>query len=109
MADTAKQLAQVAPATGSNNTAYTVPAATTTIVKELLICNPQVSAGTIEAWVVPNGGTATDATKILHNLTIASGETKFVTLTTVMGPLGTFVVKSTTAQVTYTLSGVELT
>lgn len=111
MALSSKILAQAAPATGSNSTLYTVPSSTTAFVGAFIVHNPQTSTGTVEVWAYPSGGSAANSTKLAGPITIRPGET--IRLSELQGlalaASGAIVVKSTTAQVTYTLAGTERT
>ncbi len=61
--------AQVADAAGiivsSSTATRTVDAAS--------VCNPTASAATLSLWLVPNGGSAADVTKVLHAQSIDAG------------------------------------
>ena len=55
MATTYKVLGQVSPAANTANTVYTVPAATSTVVSTIMICNLDNTARTYNLAVVPSG------------------------------------------------------
>lgn len=58
-----------------------VAASTKVIVKEVLLCNTDTSARTVTLYV----GTATGAANtVLSALSLAAGETKFISLSTVL-------------------------
>jgi hypothetical protein len=52
-----KVLGQVAPAANTANIVYTVPAATSSVISTINVCNPDASARTFRIAVVPNGTT----------------------------------------------------
>lgn len=106
---TNKNLFHSAPATGGNSTLYTAPADTTAVVKEIIVCNPQTSKGYFDLFVVPSGGAAGTGNQILSDVPIEAGETKFLHLETVLETGDFLVAYSTTAQLTYTGSGLEVT
>lgn len=60
--------ASAALAFTSDNIFTTITAAT--------VFNGSGAAETLDAWLVPSGGSATDATKIYEGLSVADGETK---------------------------------
>jgi len=53
--------------------AYTVPAATTTVVRHFRCVNKDTAAHTLELWHYASGGSATNATAITETITIPSG------------------------------------
>lgn len=108
MATTTKQLAQAAPATGSNTTIYTAPGAGKAHIKEMLVHNPEASAGTVEIWAVPSAGSPANSNK-LFKFPIQPDETKVLSMNTILEASGFISLKPTTAQVTCTLSGYEVT
>lgn len=74
-------LAPTALSATTTTTLYTVPASTKAIVKEILLCNTDTSQRTVTMFV---GSTSAAANTILSALPLAPGETKFVTLSTVL-------------------------
>lgn len=81
MANTVTQLSQTALTTTLTTLLYTVPAATKAIVKEIILCNTDTTAH--DVTITMGAGTAVKNT-ILDALSVAGGETKFVTLSTVL-------------------------
>jgi len=65
-------------------THYTVPASTTTIVKQIALCNTSASNITIDVHLVPSGGTAGAANALVYNLAVDSLSTLFVNVAAVM-------------------------
>ena len=108
MTTTVKQLGQSAMSATANTTLYTTPASTKTIVKEILLCNTDSVARTVTIKAGASPATAVSAT-ILSALSLAAGETKFISLSTVLetGHLITGSA-STGAVVSCTISGVEV-
>jgi len=107
---TPKQLTAGVALTASLVTEYTVPAATTTILKEIIICNTDTVVRTVTAHVIASAGSAGVLNTILDAVSIQAGETKIFSLSTVM-PTGTFIqaVASSNAVVSFFASGVEIT
>lgn len=106
MTTTIKQL--VAPAALSatpSTTLYTAPASTKAIVKEILLCNTDSVALTVTLYL--NGSAAGNA--LLSALSLAAGETKIISLSTVLETGQT--IKggaSASGVVACTISGVEV-
>ena len=107
---TAKRLVAGSALTAVLATYYTVPAATTTIIKEIWFCNTDTSARTVDAHIVPSAGAAAVANQIFDGLVLQAGETKIYSLSSVL-PSGTFlqVLASVAAVVSINVSGVEIT
>lgn len=107
---TPKRLIAGSALTGSLATYYTTPAATTTIVKEIVLCNTDTAARTVDLHVIPSAGSGAVANQILQDLALQAGETKIFSLSQVL-PAGTFIqaLASTAAVVSINASGVEIT
>lgn len=107
---TAKRLIAGSALTGALVTYYTVPAAITTIVKELILCNTDVIVNTVVLHIIPSAGSALVANQIFKNISLQAGETKIFGLSQVLSA-GAFVQASASvaAVVSLTISGVEIT
>jgi hypothetical protein len=66
------------PSTAAALGGYETPAASVDKLYELILCNTHTDAVTVSLWLVPSGGSRSAANKIIHNLTLAIGETKFL-------------------------------
>ena len=108
MTTTVKQLGQSALSATLTATLYTTPASTKTIVNEILLCNTDTSARTVTLRAGASPATAASAT-ILSALSLAAGETKFITLSTVL-ETGHLITggASMGSVVSCTISGVEV-
>lgn len=106
MANTAKSLSSTALTATTTTVLYTVPAATATIVKEILLCNTDSAACTV---TLQAGGTTGVADRILSAVSLAAGETKFVSLSTVLSTGQTITGGASSASVVgCKISGVEV-
>lgn len=107
MANTVKQLvAPTALSVTTTTTLYTVPGSTKAVIKEILLCNTDSVARTVTMQV--GTGTAA-ANRILSALSLAAGETKFVSLSTVMNAAETITCGASAASVvSCVVSGVEV-
>lgn len=108
MADTPKRLiGPTQSGTADNSSAYTAPAATTTIIRNIHVSNPSGSAVTITAAI---GTTATAANRFLDAFSVPAGNifewSGFLVLAT--GETLNIKVGTATA-VTVTVNGVEVT
>jgi hypothetical protein len=110
---TVKRLVPGSALTAALVTYYTVPAATSTIVKEIILCNTDVVARTVDIHFIPSAGTAAVANQILdgsNNANLQAGETKMFNLSSVL-PTGYFIqaVASSATVVSMNVSGIEVT
>ncbi len=107
---TAKRLVPGSALTASLVTYYTVPAGTTTIIKEIIFCNTDTVARTVSANIVPLGGSAAIANQIFDTYTLKASETKPFSLSSVL-PTGSFLqaLASVAAVVSMNISGYEIT
>jgi len=110
MAFTEKRLAgPTAPSAGGPTTIYTCPTAqtTTTILKQLAVCNAGGSSTTFTVNLVPTGSSVAVSNRIISSVSIPANETIFFDLSQVMNS-GDFVsVLPGGSNVVFTLSGVE--
>lgn len=104
---TPKRLDQRQAAT-TDTTHYTVPGATSCIVKEIVFCN--TTGGAIAVWIslVASGGTVGDSNRVISNEVIQANTTTSFTFAQVLATGGFISCKAGAAtSVTVTISGVE--
>jgi hypothetical protein len=96
--------------TASAVTQYTVPASTTSILKEIEICNTDAAVRTFTVYVIPAAGSASVANTILNAVSIQPNDTKVISLSRVM-PTGSFIQAKADAGavVSFNASGIEVT
>lgn len=94
----------------SVTTIYTVPANTTTLLKELAICNTRSSDINVRVFLVPSGGSPATSNALVYDFAVPSN------LPFVLGPLNTAMNAGATLRVqanvtglTIISSGVEIT
>lgn len=108
MALTQKRLfgpaAAVTSATDDATGRYLVPSSTTTIVKQILLCNTNSSSATARVAV---GTTATAANRVISDLTLAANETVSFNCSLVMTAGEKLFFTASAASVTITVNGVE--
>lgn len=106
MANTVKQLMTPAALSATlTTTLYTVPTATSTILKEITLCNTDTATRNVTMYVAAS---ATGNT-LLSALPVGAGETKFITLSTVLNAADTVKGGASAANVVaITMSGVEI-
>jgi hypothetical protein len=94
-----KALARTAAATTST-TLYTVPSATTTVVSNIVICNPTASAVTASMTI--------NAIDLLGSVSIAANSTAFFDLKQVIPATQVIAGSASTTAVDFHVSGVEI-
>jgi len=99
MATTTKVLARTAAATTST-TLYTVPSATTTVVSNIVICNPTASAVTASMTI--------NAIDLLGSVSIAANSTAFFDLKQVIPATQVIAGSASSTAVDFHISGVEI-
>jgi hypothetical protein len=73
------------PVDSTEEIIYTVPAATTTILKQILLCNTHNAAVTINVAVTGSGASSTTAAnRIMSTFSVSANETTLVALSFVM-------------------------
>ncbi len=108
MAYTPKKLYTGQPTT-SATTLYTAPAATTTIVKNILICNTTGSDATVTINFVPSAGSASVSNRIISALTVSGNNTVVVECSGILAT-GDFIsaLQNTSSAITLHITGVEV-
>lgn len=110
MAYTEKQLAQNAQASTSETTIYTVPASTTTIIKQIILANTTSSTANYSISLVASGGSASASNRIMETVALAANSVTVLDLSQVMATGGFISIKQgTSSAITITVSGVEKT
>ena len=106
-----KNLGQTQIDTGSPTTVYTVPASTTTIVRDIVVCNTTGTNRTVELWIDPDGTGVTDSEAIISGVAVEAND--FIHLAgfwLVMEAGGTIKAQASAGSaLTITVSGAELT
>lgn len=106
---TSKELAPVTGLTASAATLYTVPSATTTTVKTILLSNYTSTDRNVTLHLVPSGGSVAAGNKILGEVNVPANTTTTID-TAIMMPTGAFLsgLASATTSINVHISGVEI-
>jgi len=99
MATVSKVLARTAAAT-SSTTLYTVPSATTTVVTNIVICNPTTSGVTASMTL--------NSVDLLGGVSIAANSTAFFDLKQVLDATEIIAGTASSTSVDFHISGVEI-
>lgn len=107
MATTYKVLGQSAPSATTNTTLYTVPAATSTIVSTLSVCNRGVST-TFRVAVRPAGAAIANEHYVIYDSYVNAGDTIFLTLGITLAATDVVTIYAGTANISFGLFGSEI-
>lgn len=107
MATTYKVLGQSAPSATTNTTLYTVPAATSTIVSTLSVCNRGVSTA-FRIAVRPAGAAIANEHYVIYDSYVNAGDTIFLTLGITLAATDVVTIYAGTANISFGLFGSEI-
>jgi hypothetical protein len=108
MANAYKVLGQSSPAAATLTTLYTVPAATSSVVSTISICNYGVST-LCRVAVRPAGATIANQHYVVYDVTVAANDTLMLTLGLSLATTDVVSVQAGTATVSFGLFGTEIT
>lgn len=104
-----KVLGQVSPSATTATTLYTTPAATGTVASTLVICNRDTTPGTFRVAVRPAGAALANQHYICYDITIPANETIRLTIGITLAATDVVTVYSSTANMSFSLFGTEVT
>jgi glucose-6-phosphate dehydrogenase assembly protein OpcA len=108
MATVYKVLGQSNPSATTATTLYTVPASTATVVSTVVICNQTTSAATFRLSVRPAGATQTAAMYVAYDVTVGASDSTALTLGITMATTDILTVYASTATLSFTAFGSEI-
>ena len=109
MVKTIKVLGQVEPAAATLTTLYTVPAATSTVISSLVVCNLSSVTTTFRVAVRVAGAAITNKQYIYYGVTIAGNDTFIFTGGISLATTDVISVYCTLATVVFNVFGQETT
>ena len=109
MATTLKVLGQSAPLVTTLTDLYTVPAATTTVVSSIVVCNRSSTATSFRVAVRPAGAVISNEMYIYYDVTIAGNDTFVATIGVSLGATDVVSVYATLATLSFSAYGQENT
>ncbi len=104
-----KVLGQSAPSATTNTTIYTCPAATQMVSSSVVICNRGAAAGSFRIAVRPNGNALANQHYIAYDSPILGNETVSFSIGMTVDADDLVVVYASSADMTFTLFGSEIT
>jgi hypothetical protein len=108
MATAYKVLGQANPSATTATTLYTVPSATSTVVSTVVICNQTATAATFRLSVRPAGGAQTNAMYLAYDVTVGASDSTALTLGITMATTDVLTVYASTATLSFTAFGSEI-
>jgi len=109
MTDTLSILGQAIPSANTITTLYTVPAATSTTVSSLTVCNQSASSCTFNISVAVAGAADTPKQYIYYELFLDGNDTFIATIGISMATTDVMRCFSTNASTSFNLFGVQIT
>lgn len=108
MPTTYKTLGQSNPSATTATTLYTVPSATSTVVSTITICNQASTAGTFRLAVRPAGASLAAQHYIAYDTPIAANDTVALTLGITLATTDVVTVYASSASMSFTAFGSEI-
>ena len=108
MATTYKVLGQSNPSATTATTLYTVPSATQAVISTIVIANLTASAATFRIAVRPAGATLANSQYIAYDITVGASDSTALTLGVTMNTTDVLTVYASTANLTFTAFGSEI-
>lgn len=103
-----KVLAQSNPAATTNTTLYTVPAATSTVVSTITICNQTSSQQSYRIAVRPAGAAIAAQHYVAYDVPIQANDTTALTLGMTLATTDVITIYSSSASMSFGLFGSEV-
>lgn len=108
MANVYKVLGQVAPSATTATTAYTVPSSTQAILSTIVVCNRAASSGTYRIAIRPNGDSLATTHYVAYDIVIAANDSTALTLGITLGDTDVVTVYASSADMTFSVFGSEI-
>lgn len=108
MPTTYKVLGQSAPSATTLTTLYTVPSATTAVISSIVIANRDSSSATYRIAVRPDGAAIANSQYIAYDVTVGASDSTVLTLGVTMDAADVLSVYASTANLTFSAFGSEI-
>ncbi len=108
MATTYKVLGQSNPAATTATTLYTVPASTQAVVSTIVIANLTATAATFRIAVRVAGATLANSQYVAYDITVGASDSTALTLGVTLNATDVLTVYGSTANLTFTAFGSEI-
>lgn len=104
-----KVLGQSNPAATTATTLYTVPAATAAVASTLSICNQGASSASFRVAVRPAGATLAATHYLVFDSSLTANDSAFLTLGMTLAATDVVTVQASSASLSFSLFGSEIT
>jgi hypothetical protein len=104
-----KVLGQVAPGATTDTTLYTVPSSTEAVISTLVIANRAASSATYRIAIRPNAATLANLHYIAFDVSVGANDSTTLTLGLTLDAADVVTVRASTADVTFSAFGSEIT
>ena len=104
-----KVLGQSNPAATTATTLYTVPAATAAVASTLSICNQGASSASFRVAVRPAGATLAATHYVVFDSSLTANDSAFLTLGITLAATDVVTVQASSASLSFSLFGSEIT
>ena len=108
MATTYKVLGQSNPAATTATTLYTVPSATQAVVSTIVVANLTATAATFRIAVRVAGAALASSQYVAYDITVGASDSTTVTLGITLGATDVITVYGSTANITFSAFGSEI-
>lgn len=108
MPTTYKVLGQSAPSATTATTLYTVPSATSAVVSSIVIANRDSSSATYRIAIRPDAATLANQHYIAYDVTVGASDSTVLTLGITMDAADVITVYASTANLTFSAYGSEI-
>lgn len=108
MPTTYKVLGQSNPSATTATTLYTVPSATQTVLSSITVANLTGTAATYRISVRPAGAAQTNAMYLAYDVTVGANDTTVLTLGITLGATDIVTVYASTANISFSAFGSEI-
>ena len=109
MATNYRVLGQVAPSATTNTTLYTTPAATQAVVSTIFVCNRGTGAATFRVAVRPDGASIASQHYVFFDNDVDAKGTVAITTGVTLGDTDVLTVYASSASVSFSAFGSEIT
>ena len=103
-----KVLGQSNPAATTLTTLYTVPSATEAVISSIVVANLAATSATFRIAVRPNGASIANAQYIAYDITLGASDSTVLTLGVTMDAADVLSVYASSATVTFSAFGSEI-
>jgi glucose-6-phosphate dehydrogenase assembly protein OpcA len=103
-----KILGQSAPSATTSTDLYTVPSSTQAVVSSIVVCNRDSAAATFRISTAVDGTTLANSQYIAYDVTVGGSDSTIITIGATLGDTDKIRVYASTANLTFTAYGSEI-